>query len=280
MKPEHKRPVALEDLLRLKRAERPGPEFWTQFDRELRAKQLAALVEKRPWWRDLSRTFSGVSRYGIPLGATAILTVTFLAVRETQQNVAAPFAVAAPEVVSSGTNTTVVPASHSENGVSQSISQESATPSVAGVTATNHAADQSAQYAASVASSTTHQVSLAGAAFHGGTVPDKVQSPTPYLDGKLSGASASEAMLARNLLGAVRGFETRVLPARPTVEPLQQMMTPRDARRTKMLTAMVSMAAETPVPTGERVARSLPDERLYDQIHRFSGRGDRLSVRF
>ena len=44
MKSDHQKPVSLEDLLRLKRAERPAPEFWVQFERELRAKQLAALV--------------------------------------------------------------------------------------------------------------------------------------------------------------------------------------------------------------------------------------------
>jgi len=39
--------VTLEDLLCLKRAERPPPEFWSEFERELRQKQLAALVERR-----------------------------------------------------------------------------------------------------------------------------------------------------------------------------------------------------------------------------------------
>ena len=50
---QEKRPITLEDILRLKRAERPPAEFWDSFDRQLRAKQLAALVEKRPWWRSL-----------------------------------------------------------------------------------------------------------------------------------------------------------------------------------------------------------------------------------
>ena len=63
-KHDSQRPVTLEDILRLKRNERPPAEFWTQFDRELRAKQLAALVEKRPWWRTISRprVFAGLRR--------------------------------------------------------------------------------------------------------------------------------------------------------------------------------------------------------------------------
>ena len=40
MNPESTRPIVIEDLLRLKRAERPPAEFWSTFDRELRAKQL------------------------------------------------------------------------------------------------------------------------------------------------------------------------------------------------------------------------------------------------
>ena len=42
--------VSLGELLRLKRAERPEPEFWARFEQDLRAKHLAAIVEKRPWW--------------------------------------------------------------------------------------------------------------------------------------------------------------------------------------------------------------------------------------
>ena len=83
MKPAPQKSVSLEDLLRLKRAERPSAEFWPQFERELRAKQLAALVVRRPWWRTLpARAMVGLSRYHLPLGATAVLALTFLSVRE------------------------------------------------------------------------------------------------------------------------------------------------------------------------------------------------------
>ena len=67
--------VTLEDLLRLKRAERPAPEFWARFDRELRAKQLAALVEKRPWWQGLPEWALNWRLFHLPLGATAVLAL-------------------------------------------------------------------------------------------------------------------------------------------------------------------------------------------------------------
>jgi hypothetical protein len=78
-----RRPVTIEDLLRLKRAERPPAEFWTEWDRQLRTKQLAAILDKRPWWRDaLPRLGLALGRYHLPLGATAILALTILTVRE------------------------------------------------------------------------------------------------------------------------------------------------------------------------------------------------------
>jgi len=93
-----RRPVTIEDLLRLKRAERPPPEFWPDWDRQLRTKQLAAILDKRPWWRDaLPRLGLVFGRYHLPLGATAILALTILTVREYRSvNTALPAPVATP----------------------------------------------------------------------------------------------------------------------------------------------------------------------------------------
>jgi len=60
--------VSIEELLRLKRAERPPEDFWARFDAELRAKQLAALVEKPSWTEVLRARFA---RLALPLGAAA-----------------------------------------------------------------------------------------------------------------------------------------------------------------------------------------------------------------
>lgn len=46
--------MTLETLLRLKRAERPDPAFWAEWDAELRRRQLAsAIVVPEPWYRKL-----------------------------------------------------------------------------------------------------------------------------------------------------------------------------------------------------------------------------------
>src|SRR5688572_7665440 len=84
MKPESDRPITIEDLLRLKRAEVPPAEFWSTFDRELRAKQLAALLPKRRWWQTLPAAIARLprSRYRVPLGASAVLAITFFSVHD------------------------------------------------------------------------------------------------------------------------------------------------------------------------------------------------------
>jgi len=76
---DKKSPVSIEDLLRLKTAERPNAEFWSHFERELREKQLTALVRKRHWWHDLSVLLS--RRVYMPAGAAAIVAFTLVTVR-------------------------------------------------------------------------------------------------------------------------------------------------------------------------------------------------------
>jgi len=73
------RKVSVEDLLRLKRAERPGPEFWASFEHELRQKQLTALMQKRSWWQGVPQIFA--RRAYVPLGAAAILTFTLISIK-------------------------------------------------------------------------------------------------------------------------------------------------------------------------------------------------------
>lgn len=83
--------VTVEDLLRLKRAERPDAEFWSKFEVELREKQLAALVERRPWWQSIPLLLN--RRVYLPVGATAVLAFTVVSLRYTAP---APVANVAP----------------------------------------------------------------------------------------------------------------------------------------------------------------------------------------
>lgn len=75
--PPEQRPASrptLEDLLQLKRNERPPSEFWDSFNRGLREKQLAALVHQPRGWERLRPLFSRALRWSVPVGAAAIAT--------------------------------------------------------------------------------------------------------------------------------------------------------------------------------------------------------------
>lgn len=73
--PEFK--ITLEDILRLKRREKPSAEFWDRFDRELRQKTLRALVDEEPWHRRWLRPLLGQWRIAMPLAAAAVFAMVF-----------------------------------------------------------------------------------------------------------------------------------------------------------------------------------------------------------
>jgi hypothetical protein len=278
--PEPKRPVTLEDLLRLKRAERPPAEFWAQFDRELRAKQLAAIVEKRPWWRTLPRAFGGLSRYHLPLGATAVLALTVVTVREYRS---VPAQLAAGTVVAHDA-APIAPAKEiiattAGNSVREDLPLGSAEDE-----APAESPNQSA--VAAQAASANHLAQLLPALGVTRAADDDQQlTPTArFVATNLALAKAVEPAVVQNLLGASHGFEARALPARtPVIEPLSQMASPSDVRRSRLLNAStlsVSMNSTAPARPAELRSRRISDEQLYDTISRFGARGNSLLVKF
>lgn len=124
LKPDQRPKVTVEDLLHLKRAERPAAGFWSNFERELRQKQLTALLEKRPWWQELPQIFA--RRTYLPIGATAILAFTLVSVKYYAPNQLAQAtspAVASP-VGTDRTTLTVAPVSSPLVNRSESASAE------------------------------------------------------------------------------------------------------------------------------------------------------------
>lgn len=68
----------LEDLLRFKRAERPPPEFWAEFDRGLRQKQLAALMKRSQGWSRVRPVLVRGLRWAVPATAAAAVALVIL----------------------------------------------------------------------------------------------------------------------------------------------------------------------------------------------------------
>jgi len=94
--PAHER-VTLEDLLRLKRAEHPAPEFWADFEKQLKQRQLAAAIRetKLPWRRALPATlprFAIVLSAGAATAALAIGIIGIIAWRDTTRQTLPPAA--------------------------------------------------------------------------------------------------------------------------------------------------------------------------------------------
>jgi hypothetical protein len=71
----HEKEVKVEDLLRFKRAERPGEVFWNTFDRELHQRMLQTLVKKDPWYVQLLRGVSGRTAQTAAVGSAAFIAL-------------------------------------------------------------------------------------------------------------------------------------------------------------------------------------------------------------
>ncbi|MGB0334522.1 MAG: hypothetical protein ACPGGN_04110 [Opitutales bacterium] len=72
----HQKEVKLEELLRMKRAEKPDKAFWSDFDRELHQRMLRTLVRKDPWYIQLLRALSGrISQTTAVVAAAAVVAM-------------------------------------------------------------------------------------------------------------------------------------------------------------------------------------------------------------
>lgn len=283
MNQDGRRPVTLEDILRLKRAERPSAEFWDRFDRELRAKQLAAILEKRPWWRTISipRIFSGVRRYHLPLGATAVLAVTILSVREYRL----PDSAELTTRTSDHQVMTNVGSGYVGNGVSiaeramvivtpNETSKEAALSGQVGAAASHFTLSSDATPSGGLA----QIIPLLGAGAES-VAPSSI-GPKLGEDG-FAALQVDNSALSRNLLTPSRGFESRVMPARSRpVEPLAQMKVPSGSRRSNLIASATLAATSVPLLTSDHSARGLSDERLYDTVSRVNARGAGVLVKF
>lgn len=270
MKRPAQRSVSLEDLLRLKRAERPPEAFWADFDRGLREKQLAALLRSRPWWQRWAEGgfWPAVGRLALPVGALGLIAGLFLVPRPHGEEAAAPaLAVSSTENVPVAT----VAAPEAAEGVAVAAVPTPA-PEVAAVVEERAPVEALVVVAAEAVSPAI-------------SVGAPVAAPARVAMDSLPAAWAvggqTETLVAATLLGGTKRFEPRTSNARSVVEPLQQMVPPGERRGTRILTAMVSAGAGENGPrASERFASRLSEERLYDQIERFGARGAGVNVRF
>lgn len=275
-----KRPVTVEDLLRLKRAERPAAEFWEQFDRDLRAKQLAAIVEKGPWWRNLRlpAVLARGARFYVPVGAAAALAVTLLVTREDSAApavqlepavaIAAPAPVVESSVAAAPETPVADPAMREPLTAAPALvaaTEEQASPSLAAVVAVVAAseADVGADSAAPFVQPATVSEALAL-----GAMPIPADTPSGrFIAANLAAVQGEDPLAAAGQLFQPRLAELKVRQAK--VEPLAQIAVPGSSRTNKILSARASAASYAPDSTrsSERAANRLSDDsgRIYDR---------------
>lgn len=273
MMPENRSPskISLEELLRLKRAERPPAEFWVQFERDFRTRQLAAAVEKKRWWFALPGKLSQLSRLQLPLGAAAVLAISFLTVREYRDGAVtpeAPVAQETPPLVSAPAAVATSSADFTE--------VDSST-----VTAPAEKAHTPALAAAPASREITDMVPWVGSALRSEEIETALSPSARSIAANLAAAVAGEPELTRKLT-----VSSSIEPRAQTIrEPLADLPTPGAARRARLF-ATYNQSPEQPVESErstevrERLASRLSEEQLYETVRRLSGSGDRLIVKF
>jgi hypothetical protein len=266
--------ITLEDVLRLKRAERPPADFWVGFERELRTRQLAAAVAKPRWWFRLPHVFT---RYQMPMGAAAVLAVTFLTLREYREpGLGESFSGAAPQYVAEPmTVVEYLPADPvREVSIEPSLPAYHAYSGYAATAGTELPPVRSEPMPRSGSNSTTWTAAA--------LVDDVGQ---PLMTPSARSIAANLAAIEADLPGALA---TNVRPVNATTaatlrEPLAQLSSPQELRRERLFAYHDGGAAVVErdgVRATERIGSRISETELYDSVRRLTGGGNHLTVKF
>jgi hypothetical protein len=258
MNPETRRKITVEDLIRLKRAERPQAEYWAGFETQLRAKQLAAIVVKRPWWDAPARALSLVWRHPMPIGAAAAVALTLAGVRYMGAS-----REAAPAQDRRQAAPSQAPAVREESVFSEKPSViaavESPRPAPAAV-----------------------QVSSPGSAQH--VAVSQASEKTPITEGiyvTLADLRDSAPVLPqRDVFGSDRDFEATLSPRQQVSEPIARI-DPSAERRARLLApALPSYASSSPRPVSALMRERASDDRIYESMDLYGSSSERTMVGF
>jgi hypothetical protein len=251
--PPSRKPT-LEELLRVKRAERPPAEFWKRFEEELRAKQLAAIVAPRRWWQPLTALVPG-RRAAAFAGVGAAVAVAFAAyVRfpSTQGGVASQIA------VSSRPAPSATPAQKPVVPVASPLVEVASVPAPA---------NPIQPVAAVVTAEPARETSLAASLANPVVVKfSEIQVPPPQAAMELALPAASLA------------FAANLRKEAGSPEPLAAIASPR-GQRLANVAELAMMAMPAPAQARNRDTPRDTDLRERD-IRRLSAKGDRFGINF
>lgn len=266
--PDQRPKISLEDLLRLKRAERPAPEFWATFESEMRQKQLAALLEKRSWWQGLSQML--VRHAYLPVGATAVLAFTLVSVKyyvPAQPSAIEPTTTAKPLAA---VNRVAVP---SPAAVSMVAATQHEAPAPATTASTSIDSAGTADDAVAVPATSEPTVQVASAT---------MDSPSSrYIANNLDSLERTDPELVQSVLGNRLSAPARVQSAALLTDELASVPT-GTSRRSRLLAHYtdhpITREPTAPEIVRERLARRLGDTDISDRISRIGLKGDQVSL--
>ncbi|HTO02581.1 MAG TPA: hypothetical protein VL069_02715 [Opitutus sp.] len=109
------------------------------------------------------------------------------------------------------------------------------------------------------------------------------QEPTPsarYIAANLAAAQEADPGLLDDVFGQRFQHSRNLQPIR---DPLSRVTAPSESRRSRLLATALPVNAtanEIGAITGDRMARKLSEDRLYDTISRVGVKGDRVAIKF
>jgi hypothetical protein len=268
MKPREDTPLSLEQLLRLKRAERPPADFWERFDAELRQKQLAAIVEKTPWWAGLGRLAEVLVKpnYYLPIGTTTALALAFFGFHGTEFNHDANAPVRKPGSIAMA----VIPAKKLDSIAPEAVAVRSAL--------SVQLAPRPAFLAVSQSPSPALPEEIAP-----GEVLERIPSDRSASGNFTGGPEDGVLSQMEGQLAALRQDDGgRLRLVRPhSAEPLAQIISPVEERRSRLLAETLpanAFAINFDARTNER-ASNLTEDRLLETTRRYHFDADDQAVK-
>jgi hypothetical protein len=266
---EQRPKITVEDLLRLKRSERPAPEFWSTFECELRQKQLTALLEKRPWWQDIPQLLA--RRAYLPIGATAVLAFTLVTVK-----FYAPTQLVQLETPASDDSAITV-----NRADRAPVAAVEATPSVNRREVANTISEGRAGNVAMVAEA----LAQANVDVSASTVNAPVASPdspsSRYIATNLDRLEKTDPELVQAVMGSRLSAPARLQTASLPLNEFASV--PNNLARRSRILAQYSDRQLNPEPSApelvrERLSRRLGDNEITDRISRIGLKGDQVSL--
>ncbi|MBI2516021.1 MAG: hypothetical protein HYV95_03825 [Opitutae bacterium] len=271
---EQRPKITVETLLRLKRAERPSAEFWTGFERELRQKQLTALLERRPWWQNLPQMIS--RRAYLPIGATAVIAFTLVSVKYYTPSQVAPVDEASGAAPVAQVSAAQTP--HADNLGAVSMETVASGPTAAETPVIDD------RTAVAASQSLSENIPTHSAELVPWSAPRQIEKP-------------SDRMLVENMAQLGRsGIELTTTPidsALPATPRMIDVATPvvelaavsALASKRNRLLAELTERRFTPEPQApeivrERLSRRLADPEFAERFSRIGVQGDRVLVKF